>query len=151
MNQSLLKAVAEFPERGAQWGERTIRDGVSETGDYVRDKPAQSSRGPRGRLPFDRLPMPRCGGFAVAIFAQTCLLVTARRNYISNPGAEFVQPILARERWSYSIRRRPRYSFFQGKTGLSKSPAIRDSPSSIIPRVSVTSNHRYATSSWRAH
>jgi hypothetical protein len=42
MNQSTAEAVAEFPERGVQWVKEQFETVVNETGDYVRDKPAQS-------------------------------------------------------------------------------------------------------------
>jgi hypothetical protein len=42
MNQSTAEAVAEFPERGVQWVKEQFETVISETGDYVRDKPAQS-------------------------------------------------------------------------------------------------------------
>ena len=34
--------VAEFPERGMQWVKDRVEAAVSETGDYVREKPTQS-------------------------------------------------------------------------------------------------------------
>lgn len=42
MNQSTAEVVAEFPERGAQWVKEQFETVVSDTGDYVRQKPAQS-------------------------------------------------------------------------------------------------------------
>jgi hypothetical protein len=42
MKQSSADAVAEFPERGVQWVKEQFDTVVSETGDYVREKPAQS-------------------------------------------------------------------------------------------------------------
>jgi hypothetical protein len=42
MKQSSAEAVAEFPERGVQWVKEQFETVVSETGDYVREKPAQS-------------------------------------------------------------------------------------------------------------
>ena len=42
MNQSTAEVVAEFPERGVQWVKEQFETVVSETGDYVREKPAQS-------------------------------------------------------------------------------------------------------------
>ena len=40
MNQSTAEVVAEFPERGVQWVKEQFETVVSETGDYVRHKPA---------------------------------------------------------------------------------------------------------------
>ncbi|HEX4707743.1 MAG TPA: hypothetical protein VH229_08425 [Candidatus Udaeobacter sp.] len=42
MNQSTAEVVAEFPERGVQWVKEQFEAVVSDTGDYVRQKPAQS-------------------------------------------------------------------------------------------------------------
>jgi hypothetical protein len=42
MKQSSADAVAEFPERGVQWVKEQFDSVVNETGDYVREKPAQS-------------------------------------------------------------------------------------------------------------
>jgi len=42
MKQSSADAVAEFPERGVQWVKEQFDTVVNETGDYVREKPAQS-------------------------------------------------------------------------------------------------------------
>jgi hypothetical protein len=42
MNQSSADVVAEFPERGVQWVKEQFDTVVNETGDYVREKPAQS-------------------------------------------------------------------------------------------------------------
>ena len=42
MNQSTAEVVAEFPERGVQWVKEQFETVVSDTGDYVRQKPAQS-------------------------------------------------------------------------------------------------------------
>jgi hypothetical protein len=42
MNQSSAEVVAEFPERGAHWVKQQVETVLSETEDYVREKPAQS-------------------------------------------------------------------------------------------------------------
>ena len=42
MKQSSAEAVAQFPERGVQWVKEQFETVVSDTGDYVREKPAQS-------------------------------------------------------------------------------------------------------------
>jgi hypothetical protein len=72
MNQSTAEAVAEFPERGVQWVKEQIETVVNETGDYVRDKPAQSLAWAfvAGFL-LNRLPIGRILGglFRLAIFA----------------------------------------------------------------------------------
>jgi hypothetical protein len=72
MNQSTAEAVAEFPERGAQWVKEQFETVVSETGDYVRDKPAQSLAWAfvAGFL-LNRLPIARVVGglLRLAIFA----------------------------------------------------------------------------------
>jgi hypothetical protein len=42
MDQLSAEMVAEFPERGMQWVKDRVEEVVNETGDYVREKPAQS-------------------------------------------------------------------------------------------------------------
>jgi hypothetical protein len=42
MDQLSAEAVAEFPERGMQWVKDRVEEVVSETGEYVREKPTQS-------------------------------------------------------------------------------------------------------------
>jgi hypothetical protein len=42
MDQLSAEAVAEFPERGMQWVKDQVGVVVSETGEYVREKPTQS-------------------------------------------------------------------------------------------------------------
>jgi len=42
MNQSSAEVVTEFPERGAHWVKQQVETVLSETEDYVREKPAQS-------------------------------------------------------------------------------------------------------------
>jgi hypothetical protein len=42
MDQLSPEIVAEFPERGMQWVKDRVETVVSETGDYVREKPTQS-------------------------------------------------------------------------------------------------------------
>jgi ElaB/YqjD/DUF883 family membrane-anchored ribosome-binding protein len=42
MDQLSSEMVAEFPERGMQWVKDRVEEVVNETGDYVREKPAQS-------------------------------------------------------------------------------------------------------------
>ena len=42
MDQLSPEMVAEFPERGMQWVKDRVEAVVSETGDYVREKPTQS-------------------------------------------------------------------------------------------------------------
>ena len=42
MNQSSAEVVAEFPERGLHWVKGQVEAVLSETEDYVREKPAQS-------------------------------------------------------------------------------------------------------------
>jgi hypothetical protein len=42
MDQLSAEMVAEFPERGMQWVKDRVEAAVSETGDYVREKPTQS-------------------------------------------------------------------------------------------------------------
>ena len=42
MDQLSSEIVAEFPERGMQWVKDRVETVVSETGDYVREKPTQS-------------------------------------------------------------------------------------------------------------
>jgi hypothetical protein len=72
MNQSTADAVAEFPERGVQWVKDQVDTVLSETEDYVRDKPAQSLVWAfvAGFL-LNRLPLGRILGglFRLAIFA----------------------------------------------------------------------------------
>ena len=42
MDQLSAEMVAEFPERGMQWVKDRLEAVVSETGEYVREKPTQS-------------------------------------------------------------------------------------------------------------
>ena len=42
MDQSSAEVAAEFPERGVQWVKDQVETVLSETEDYVREKPAQS-------------------------------------------------------------------------------------------------------------
>ena len=42
MDQLSAEMVAEFPERGMQWMKDRVEAVVSETGEYVREKPTQS-------------------------------------------------------------------------------------------------------------
>ena len=42
MNQSSAEVVAEFPVRGLHWVKGQVEAVLSETEDYVREKPAQS-------------------------------------------------------------------------------------------------------------
>lgn len=42
MDQSSAEVAAELPERGVQWVKDQVEAVFSETGDYVREKPAQS-------------------------------------------------------------------------------------------------------------
>ena len=42
MDQLSAEMVAEFPERGMQWVKDRVDAVVSETGEYVREKPTQS-------------------------------------------------------------------------------------------------------------
>ena len=42
MDQLSAEMVAEFPERGMQWVKDRVGVVVSETGEYVREKPTQS-------------------------------------------------------------------------------------------------------------
>lgn len=42
MDQLSPEMVAEFPERGMQWMKDRVEAVVSETGEYVREKPTQS-------------------------------------------------------------------------------------------------------------
>src|SRR4051812_34275847 len=42
MDQLSAEVVAEFPERGVQWVKDRVGVVVSETGEYVREKPTQS-------------------------------------------------------------------------------------------------------------
>ena len=42
MDQLSPEIVAEFPERGMQWVKNRVETVVSETGEYVREKPTQS-------------------------------------------------------------------------------------------------------------
>lgn len=42
MDQLSAEMVAEFPERGMQWVKDRVEAAVTETGDYVREKPTQS-------------------------------------------------------------------------------------------------------------
>ena len=42
MNQSSAEVAAELPERGVQWVKDQVETVLSETEDYVREKPAQS-------------------------------------------------------------------------------------------------------------
>jgi len=42
MDQLSAEMVAEFPERGMQWVKDRVDAVLSETGDYVREKPTQS-------------------------------------------------------------------------------------------------------------
>jgi hypothetical protein len=42
MDQLSPEMVAEFPERGMQWVKDRVETVVSETGEYVREKPTQS-------------------------------------------------------------------------------------------------------------
>jgi len=42
MNQSPAEAAVEFPERGVQWAREQFDVLLSETENYVREKPAQS-------------------------------------------------------------------------------------------------------------
>jgi len=42
MDQLSAEMVAEFPERGMQWVKDRVEAVVSETGEYVREKPTQS-------------------------------------------------------------------------------------------------------------
>ncbi len=42
MDQSSAEVAAELPERGAQWVKDQVESVLSETEDYVREKPAQS-------------------------------------------------------------------------------------------------------------
>lgn len=42
MDQSSAEVAAELPERGVQWVKDHVEAVLSETEDYVREKPAQS-------------------------------------------------------------------------------------------------------------
>jgi hypothetical protein len=42
MNQSSAEVAAEFPERGVHWVKEQVEAALSETEDYIREKPAQS-------------------------------------------------------------------------------------------------------------
>lgn len=42
MDQSSADVAAEFPERGVQWVKGQVEAVISDTEDYVREKPAQS-------------------------------------------------------------------------------------------------------------
>ena len=42
MNQSSAEVAAELPERGVQWVKDQVEAVLTETGDYVREKPAES-------------------------------------------------------------------------------------------------------------
>jgi hypothetical protein len=42
MDQSSADVAAEFPERGVQWVKDQVEAVLSDTEDYVREKPAQS-------------------------------------------------------------------------------------------------------------
>jgi hypothetical protein len=42
MNRSSAQVAAEFPERGVHWVKEQVEAALSETEEYVREKPAQS-------------------------------------------------------------------------------------------------------------
>jgi hypothetical protein len=42
MNRSSAEVAAEFPERGVHWVKEQVEAALSETEEYVREKPAQS-------------------------------------------------------------------------------------------------------------
>ena len=42
MNRSSAEVAAEFPERGLHWVKEQVETALSDTEDYVREKPAQS-------------------------------------------------------------------------------------------------------------
>jgi hypothetical protein len=42
MKQSSAEVAAELPERGIQWVKDQVQVALNETGEYVREKPAQS-------------------------------------------------------------------------------------------------------------
>jgi hypothetical protein len=42
MNRSSAEVAAEFPERGVHWVKEHVETALSETEDYVRERPAQS-------------------------------------------------------------------------------------------------------------
>jgi hypothetical protein len=42
MARSSAEVAAEYPERGVQWVKEQIETALSETEDYIREKPAQS-------------------------------------------------------------------------------------------------------------
>jgi hypothetical protein len=42
MNRSSAEVAAEFPERGLHWVKEQVETALSETEDYVRERPAQS-------------------------------------------------------------------------------------------------------------
>jgi hypothetical protein len=42
MNRSSAEAAAEFPERGVHWVKEQVEAALSETEEYVRERPAQS-------------------------------------------------------------------------------------------------------------
>jgi hypothetical protein len=42
MNRSSAEVAAEFPERGVHWVKEHVEAALSETEEYVREKPAQS-------------------------------------------------------------------------------------------------------------
>jgi len=72
MNQSSADVAAELPERGVQWVKDQVETVLSETEDYVRERPAQSLLWAfvagyiLNRLPFGRV----LGGlFRLLIFA----------------------------------------------------------------------------------
>lgn len=42
MDRSSVEVAAEFPERGLNWVKEQVETALSETEDYIREKPAQS-------------------------------------------------------------------------------------------------------------
>jgi hypothetical protein len=42
MDRSTAEVAAEFPERGLHWVKEQVETALSETEDYIREKPAQS-------------------------------------------------------------------------------------------------------------
>ena len=42
MDRSTAEVAAEFPERGVHWVKEQVETALSETEDYIREKPAQS-------------------------------------------------------------------------------------------------------------
>src|SRR5947207_780842 len=139
MNQSSASVAVELPERGVQWVKDQVETVLSETEDYVRERPAQSLLWAfvAGYI-LNRLPLGRILSGLLRL-----LMVAAKPAVLIYGAAKLYQSAQEEQRGSRAVG---------GPSSLRHSSRVKPIfsvtchsstfPSSMFPRVSVTSNHR---------